>query len=330
MANIAADALYEVAYRSTWGAADGPIGHLVIRRLDDHEIVAEVPATSEEEARDLIDRAETQVRGDASAFESEWGIAGELVADPGPDVVRLGNLNEPARDRSTGVRVTEIDERFTIFPEIRDVFAADQQWLAQALHPLISVRLSAVEPGMHGVAHFLSPVDDELLLQRPPAGEHSDYMVENWLIFQTDHQGHFRYLGDPDALQLGDLSSVEYEQAQAELAGAKTRWERYGRLLWGDANDPAKPREGWGDDIAFIDQLGGEPGYGNWAGYPPPQALSLDTGDPVSPVLTTADGKPLLFIGATAGYPWRDAGADAILLFVEPESGLVALTFDWS
>ncbi|MHC6177205.1 hypothetical protein [Glutamicibacter sp. X7] len=191
------------------------------------------------------------------------------------------------------------------------------------------MRLNALQPGMPGVVHFLSPVADQLLFQ-PAAGEHGDYMAENWLIFQADHQGRYRYLGDPDASKLGDLSSGERERAQTELAGAKTRWERYGRLLWGDANDPAKPREGWNDDIAFIDQLGGEPGYGNWTGYPPPRALSLDTEDPVSPVLATAAGKPLRFIGATAGYPWRDAGADAILLFVEPESGLVALTFDWS
>ncbi|MHC6177206.1 hypothetical protein [Glutamicibacter sp. X7] len=114
-----------MTYRSTWGATDGPIGHLVIRRLDDHEVVAEMPAASEEEARDLIERAETQVRGDASAFESAWGIAGELAADPGPDVVRLGSLVDPARDRDTGDRITEIDGRFTIFPEVRDVFAAD-------------------------------------------------------------------------------------------------------------------------------------------------------------------------------------------------------------
>jgi len=35
-------------------------------------------------------------------------------------------------------------------------------------------------------------------------------------------------------------------------------------------------------------------------------------------------------VGSTAGYPWRSQGADAILLFFEPETRTAVLTFDWS
>ncbi|WAC68222.1 hypothetical protein [Microbacterium sp. SL75] len=43
-----------------------------------------------------------------------------------------------------------------------------------------------------------------------------------------------------------------------------------------------------------------------------------------------ADGRPFQFIAATSGYPWRWHGADAILLFFEPETRTAVLTFDFS
>ncbi len=39
---IAADSQYEVSFRPNWGD-DGPIGHVVVRRLDDRAVVAEAP-----------------------------------------------------------------------------------------------------------------------------------------------------------------------------------------------------------------------------------------------------------------------------------------------
>ncbi|WP_110589276.1 hypothetical protein [Microbacterium suaedae] len=46
---------YEASYRSIWDAGDGSLGHLIIRRLNDHEVIAEIPATDDDEARRLID-----------------------------------------------------------------------------------------------------------------------------------------------------------------------------------------------------------------------------------------------------------------------------------
>ena len=39
---IAADSQYEVSFRPNWGD-DGPIGHVVVRLLDDRAVVAEAP-----------------------------------------------------------------------------------------------------------------------------------------------------------------------------------------------------------------------------------------------------------------------------------------------
>ena len=122
----------------------------------------------------------------------------------------------------------------------------------------------------------------------------------------------------------------EYARAEKEFAGAKARWASLGRLVWGAEADPAQHRDGWGSDIELLNQLGGEPGYGNWASFPPPAAFTLDESDPVSPVLRLTDGRPFTFVGATAGYPWRNRGADAILVFFEPETRTAVLTFDWT
>lgn len=87
MDNLAADARYDVTYRPAWGAEVEPIGHLVIRRLDDREVVAEVPIDSEEHARSLLARAESDVRGRAADFEAAWGISPPSVDDePVPTV----------------------------------------------------------------------------------------------------------------------------------------------------------------------------------------------------------------------------------------------------
>lgn len=63
---------------------------------------------------------------------------------------------------------------------------------------------------------------------------------------------------------------------------------------------------------------------------PPPDAFSLDPDEEGIPVLRLADSCPFIYVGSTAGYPWRDRGADQILLFFEPQTRTAVLTFDWS
>ena len=54
---IAADSQYEVSFRPNWGD-DGPIGHVVVRRLDDRAVVAEAPVLDQYEAERLLAQAE--------------------------------------------------------------------------------------------------------------------------------------------------------------------------------------------------------------------------------------------------------------------------------
>ncbi|EWS81376.1 hypothetical protein BF93_17330 [Brachybacterium phenoliresistens] len=361
MTRIAADALYEVSYRSTWGAADGPLGHLVIRRLDDHAIVVEHPAATEAEARALLDRAEAEVRGPAPEFEAAWGIGPASAADPGPDVRPRPAPEDAAPDAAgtvspdrapasgdrapaPGERVTAPDPRITVLPDPADVFAREQPWLARLLHPLVSVDLRLADPAWSGSAPLLSPVEPvDGLLGEETAAHHDAHAGTNWISLRQQADGRWRYLGARELFALEGLEGLEargeaampglrhhYAEAEAEIAGARARWDRLGALVWGDEEDPSQQRAGWGTDFALVDQLGGEPGYGNWAGFPPPPAYILDESDPVTPVLRLRDGRPFVFLAATAGTPWRGAGADAILLFVEPGTRTAVLTFDWS
>lgn len=319
MDNITADQLYEASYRSTWGAGDGPLGHLIIRRLDDHEVIAEIPATDEDEARRLIDSAEELIRGPAEVFEVEFGLSSDVAADPGPSVVRRSVASAPVREPNRGERITVPDPRLDVFPARESVFVVEQQRLAEVLHPLVSVELSAIDSAWTGRGHLLSPVVD---LTATEIGE----ATSNWLLFRMDDDGLLRLLGGEENLVPDEASLAD---ARADFEASKERWKRYGALVWGDAADPTRRREGWGHDIALIDQLGGETGYGNWTAFAPPAGLRLDESDATSPVLRFNDGRPFRFVARTAATPWRTEGADAILLFFEPETRTVALTFDW-
>ncbi len=338
MGNVAGDSLYAVSYRPAWGAVAGPLGHLVVRRLDDHQIVMEVPASSEREARALLARAETEVRGPAEVFESLWGIGAEVAADPGPDVARPTVTAPAARARDMGERVLAADGRFTVFPDPAEVFVAEQPWLTRLLHPLVHIDLAAIDPTWRGRVPLLSPVEPEEGLLGETTGAHgNDYACVNWLSFRADTGGRWRFLGDRRLFALEGAEergltglSTLYAAAEAEFVGSRERWVRLGALVWGDETDLIRQREGWGGDVAIIDQLGGDPGYGNWTEFPPPPAFTLETADPLVPILRLADGRPFRFVAATAGYPWRRRGADAILLFFEPDTRTAAITFDWS
>lgn len=326
MSAVAADNLYEASFVPNWGAG-GPVGHVVVRRLDDRVTVVRVPVEDEKMARAVLSKAEVELRGAAADFEAEWGIGREVAADPGPDVVRRDTAVD--REPDGGERITEADGRFTVLPDVADVFVADQDWLGSLLHPLVSIDLSAVDPGWSGRVHVLSPVEpDDGLLGDTTTEHHDDHTGENWLSFRVEDDGRYRFLGSRQFFAVEDNADL-YTQAAAEFAGAKVRYARAGALVWGDEDDPTLQREGWGTDIAIVDQFGGEPGYGNWVGTPP-TAFRLDQTDPGTPVLRLADGRPFTFIAVTAGYPWRHQGADGILLFFEPETRTAVLTFDWT
>ena len=349
--SIAGDARYEVAYRSTWSASAGPddqarpIGHVVIRLLDGHEVVAEVPVHSEEEARALIERAEGDIRGAAEVFETAWGLA---PVDPGPlpptpptrTPDSLGEAED--RDPDEGEEVFSSDPRVQVLPDPATVFAAEQPWLARVLHPLAWVELSAIDPALTARVPVLSPVEPEDgLLGESTERYHDDHAGMNWVTFRLDGDGRIRFLGgrgffeieacELDGTRPPDGLHAWYADAERQFAGTRARWEAHSVVAYGRRDDPSRLRDGATTvSLPVLDQLGGEPGYGNWASFPPPASLRLDESSDISPVLRLVDGRPFAFVCATSGYPWRDHGADAILVFFEPETRTIAVTFDWS
>lgn len=245
------------------------------------------------------------------------------------------------RDPEEGEAIPVGDPRVRAFPDPADVFAPDQPWLERLLHPLVSIELSALDASWSGRVPLLSPVEPEDgLLGEETAAHHDDFAGENWISFRLDEQGRCSFLGQRRFFEIEDLEAAgspragelgeRYAGAAAQFAATRERFARVGVLTWADRQDPTRPREGWGFDDIIIDVLGGEPGYGNWTEYPPPAAFTLDESDPATPVLRLADGRPFTFVAATSGYPWREEGADAILVFFEPETRTVALTFDWT
>ncbi|GAB2566058.1 hypothetical protein [Leucobacter ruminantium] len=245
------------------------------------------------------------------------------------------------RDPEEGEAIIVGDPRVRAFPDPAAVFASDQPWLERLLHPLVSIELSAFNSAWNGRVPLLSPVEpEEGLLGENTAAHHDDYACENWISFRLDDKSRVAFLGQRRFFEIEDLEaagrpravelSESYAEAAAEFAATRTRFARLGVLTWADKQDPTRPREGWGFDDVLVDALGGEPGYGNWAEYPPPAAFTLDDSDPATPVLRLADGRPFTYVAATSGYPWRSHGADAILVFFEPETRTVVFTFDWS
>jgi len=266
----------------------------------------------------------------------------EFAADARPYPLPQHLLAEPVRDPDDGERIIAPDPRVVVLPDPAEVFVDDQPWLVRLLHPLVSVELTAFDPAWSGRVHLLSPVEpEEGLLGEDTSAHHDDFACENWISFHVENDGRYRFLGQRRFFEIEDMEASgeqedpsalyeTYAAADAEFTGTKARWERLGALVWGDAQDPTRQRESWGTDIALVDEIGGEPGYGNWHEFPPPKAFALDSSDPAAPVLRLADGRPFTYIGGTAGYPWRNQGADQILLFFEPETRTAALTFDWS
>jgi hypothetical protein len=227
-----------------------------------------------------------------------------------------------------------------VYPEPAEVFVADQIELAEHLHPLVSIELSAVDPAWHGRIHLLSPVE-------PVAGYlgdhteafHSPLQRSNWLGFAVEDD-RYRLLGDrryfarvttaeelPDPWP-GFRAELDEHCAseQRSYAAHRDAFRRDGVLLMRD--DDGALRSDGPNAMALLEQLGGEPDSdGNWV---QPDLFDLEDDDedgvrPVSPA-----GNPFRFVASVPGWHYRGTGADSILLFFEPVERLALLTFDWS
>ena len=240
-------------------------------------------------------------------------------------------------------RLERANARLRVFPDARAIFAPEQEWLARHLHPLVSIDLGANEPEWSGWIHLLSPLEPcEGYVGDHTGAAHNACTRENWLAFRLDADDRYRFLGERgyfllehavgDAPVDADLHAemqAHYAVQQASYEASIQRYRRYGVLTYPEADDPLT-RSDW-DNGCVLQQLGGTTGYGNWTDCPTvPDAFVMDTADPDNVFPRMRDGRPFRFIASTAGYPWQETGADGILLFYEPESRTVLLTFDWT
>ncbi|MDQ0426956.1 hypothetical protein [Cellulomonas iranensis] len=347
MSSDQASSRYSMAFLPLGGPEDGVLGWLVIRDTHGHVPVRAVAAADEAEAMRLLERAGADMRRSVLAFEQVWGIGPDSRADP-VLAAAMRALEAAYAEDDEGEEVAVDDPRVEVFPDPVDVFVADQPWLGRVLHPLVSIDLGALDPAVLGPGArdlpaparglLLSPVEREggLLgghLRAPPDA----WSAVNWLAFRIEDDGRWRLLSDRSVFEIetvGDDVPVAlgafYADAEADLAASRERWRVHGVLAGGDFGDPTRPRAGSEEGFPVVERLGGDTPTGNWVVEPPPAAVVLEAPDAGEPVLRLADGRPFRFVAATPGYPWRDHGADAILLFVETETRTALLTFDWS
>lgn len=221
--------------------------------------------------------------------------------------------------------VTQLRENMTAFPEPETVFAADEQWLAQHLLPLLSFDLGDVCEVWRGtVVHMLAPVEpEEGCIGQETTAFHNEYAATNWFALRLDAQNRYHFLGDPryfarDTTQ--PESNAFYADILQSYARNKALFRATGKIPYGE----------------FLEALGGGFCDSNWTETQPiPAAFELTVGnptdgDPNNGIRITLNGKPLYNIAWVSAYQYVCYGADTIMLFYEPESRTVLFTFDWT
>ncbi len=231
-----------------------------------------------------------------------------------------------------------------VFPDSADIFAESDDYLQKHLHPLVSLELSIVNPTWSGRIHLLSPIEPyECYIGDHTKAFHNEYTCENWISFRLDDDGRYRFLGDRryfflenDELQtehdwLRPELEKHYLKQHASYEAAIHRFHQYGGLYQPKRFKLLEKSESAHEPMTLLDQVGGQVGCGNWTGCPPvPSAFRLNTEDDDHVFPTMASGDRFTFIAGVPGYHYRDAGADWILLFYEPNSRIALMTFDWT
>lgn len=230
--------------------------------------------------------------------------------------------------------ISELKEGLMPFPE--DVFVAEQSWLNNYVLPLISVDLGILRPGLKGtLLHLLNPTEPyEGLLGEKTTDFHTEFCTENWMAFQLTEDNKYSFLGNEEYFlsaskhkaKIDDELTEHIQKIRENYQKTKAKYQITGKLLpWQDDN----PQN-------FLDRLGGELWDGNWvytSPIPPAFELNVNESDedlPNDGISISYKGKEFLYIGEVAGYNYCGDGADAILMFYEPESRIVLFTYDWT
>jgi hypothetical protein len=240
--------------------------------------------------------------------------------------------------------VADLQPWLRVFPAAEDVFADGDRYPEKHLHPLLSIELSMIDPAWPGQIHLLSPIEPyECYIGDQTKQFHNEFTCENWISFHLEADSRYRFLGDRRYffLENDDLQTEHkcfrpelekhYLKQQSSFEAAIHRFRAFGGLYQPKRFKPLEKAEWAEEPMNFVDQVGGKIGSGNWTGFPPiPPAFTLNTDDDDDVFPMMANGNRFWFIAGVPGYHYRDSGADWIVLFFEPKSRTVLMTFDWT
>lgn len=257
--------------------------------------------------------------------------------------------------------ITEPIAGLTLFPRPEDVFVPDQAHLARYLHPLVTVDLGLVDPSWTGRVHLVSPVEPYGGLIGEDDEHWTDLVRENVIAFRVEDDGRYRFLADTAYFRLAALEAdpavtgfpergapareelreyhrarkrheelvelrAHYDEQHATFEEARAHFAEHGMLCMVPLREPHEHHP-----VPVLDQLGGAAPDGNWVEVTDLSTVEEQTADdervtwPVDP-----QGRRFQHVASVAGYHYRGSGADAVLLFFEPETRTALLTFDWS
>ncbi len=246
--------------------------------------------------------------------------------------------------------IKEVVEFIRPFPEPEDVFAGQIDKHAEHLLPLVSVNLGMINNDWEGWIHFVSPIEPyDGCVGEDTQPFHNYYTRENYISFKLkdnryEFNGDFQYfflendegsnfVREAYASHREDLKK-HYTKTRQNFQKSKNQYKEYGALFhqFSEVGQDGKLKDE--DRMNFIDEINGEPYFGNWScdGVPIESHESNDE-DGRECLLAyplTEDDRKFHYIGSLAAFDYFEGGADGLLLFYDPQEKIALITFDWT
>lgn len=235
-----------------------------------------------------------------------------------------------------------------VYPNPEDVFTSPTDRYFHHLLPLISIDLSMVNAKWQGWVHMLNPCEPhDGLLGEYTEAHHNYYCRSNWIGFHLNEDNKYELLSDWQYFLLeNDMNDLatQYSQSFVDISIKELR-EQYilqhevytkskahyveHQLLYSPyfLNPKNRTSEQPDEPSNLLDQLGGGLGDANWT-CTSDMPIDESIEDDIVPI--TPEGKRFHFIAEVQAYNYCDNGPDGIILFYEPDSRTVLLTFDWT
>jgi hypothetical protein len=157
---------------------------------------------------------------------------------------------------------------------------------------------------------------------------HNIFTAPNWFALQLTEDNRYRFLGQEGYFRSpANSDEKKYaDQMNESYIKARAYFEKHGRLACYSWYGDGEARE-----EKWLDNLGGDFWYGNWAsGADVPSAFTFIDDSDNDRIELAYQGNPFFFVADVAGYNYCASGADSILLFYEPKSRTALFTFDWT